>query len=148
MSEHVTGPRGAADGAGTAIFMRAPHRFQLNIEFASAPELSRTQVYDYDTKRMRTTRSGSTTTTTTNVEPYTLLHDATYRGTERVGGGEAYHVSGTLCQEQLCPTTDYWIRTSDLYIVRITQHVEASGITDDITYADPAFNTGTTVPAP
>jgi hypothetical protein len=65
-----------------------------------------------------------------------------------VNGADAYHISGTLCQNALCPQTHLWIRTSDLYVVKITQHAEASGVSDDLAHTHPAFNTGATLPAP
>jgi len=147
-TEHVSGPRGVADGSGPAIFTRSPQRFQLNVVFPSAPSMSRTQTYDYGSRRITTTNSSGTHSSTTNIEPYYQLHNGAYRGAEQIYGANAYHVSGTLCQDQLCPTTDLWIRTSDLYVVKITQHLEASGVTADVAYTDPNFNTGATVPAP
>jgi hypothetical protein len=65
-----------------------------------------------------------------------------------VNGAEAYHIAGTLCQNPLCPATDLWIRVSDLYVVKITQHAEASGASDDLAYNSPVFNTGVMIPAP
>jgi hypothetical protein len=65
-----------------------------------------------------------------------------------VNGADAYHIAGTLCQNRLCIETHLWIRTSDLYVLKITQHAAASGITDDLAYTDPVFNTGATIPAP
>jgi hypothetical protein len=148
LTEMVTGPQGNAQGSGKAIFTRSPQRFLLDVQFSSAQSLSRTQIYDYTTKKITTTRSGTTISSTTNIEPYYLLHNPVYQGKEQVNGVDAYHVSGTLCQDELCLATQYWLRVSDLYVIKITQHAEASGITDDIAYTDPAFNTGATVPAP
>jgi hypothetical protein len=147
-AETVHGPQGTAQCDGKAIFTRSPQRFLLDVQCPSATTLSRAQVYDYDAKKIRTTSNGTTTSATTNIESYYLLHNGVYRGNEQVDGVDAYHVSGTLCQDKLCPETHYWLRVSDLYVLKITQHGEASGFTDDIAYTDPSFNTGATVPAP
>jgi hypothetical protein len=144
----VKGPQGTADGSGKAIFTRSPQRFLLDITFATAPSLDRHQIYDYDSKKITSTNNGSTSSTTTNIEPYYLLHNPVLQSKEQVNGADAYHISGTLCQEKLCLPTRSWIRPSDLYVVKVTQHAEGSGITDDLAYTDPVFNTGVTIPAP
>ena len=144
----VTSSQGTAQGSGKAIFTRSPHRFLLDIQFPTAPSLNRHQIYDYDSKKITSTNNGQTTSTMTTIEPYYLLHNPTLQGKEQVNGKDAYHISGTLCQEKVCLPTEYWIRTSDLYIVKITQHAAASGISDDLAYTDPVFNTGATIPAP
>ncbi|HEV8194743.1 MAG TPA: hypothetical protein VGP82_25100 [Ktedonobacterales bacterium] len=118
------------------------------VQCPSATTLSRTQVQAYDAKKITTTSNGTTTSATTNIEPYCLLPNGVYQGKEQVNGVDTYHVSGTLCQDKLCPDTQYWLRVSDLYVIKIRQHAAASGITDDIDYTDPVFNTGVTVPAP
>ncbi len=147
-AETITGPQGTAECSGKAIFTRSPQRFLLEVQCPTAPSNSRTQIYDYNAKKITTTHGSTTTSSTTNIEPYYLLHNGVYQGKEQVNGVDAYHVSGTLCQEKLCPETQLWLRVSDLYVIKIAQHVEASGITDDIAYTDPVFNTGATVPAP
>jgi len=144
----VKGPQGTADGSGKAIFTRSPQRFLLDITFPTAPTLNRHQVYDYDAKKITSTNNGSSSSTTTNIEPYYLLHNPILQGKEQVNGAEAYHISGTLCQNTLCLPTQYWIRTADLYVVKIAQHAEGNGVTDDLAYTDPVFNTGVTIPAP
>jgi hypothetical protein len=144
----VTGPQGAANGSGKAIFTRTPHRFLLDITFPTAPSLNRHQIYDYDSKKITSTNNGSTSSTTTTFEPYYLLHNPVLAGKERVNGADAYRISGTLCHEKGCLPTDYWLRVSDLYIVKIMQRAAASGITDDLAYTDPVFNAGATIPAP
>jgi hypothetical protein len=144
----VKSSQGTAQGSGKAIFTRSPQRFQLDIEFPSAPSLNRHQVYDYDSKKITSTLNGKSISSTTTIEPYYLLHNPVLQGKEQVNGKDAYHISGTLCQEKVCLPTEYWIRTSDLYIVKITQHAAGSGVSDDLAYADPVFNTGATIPAP
>jgi hypothetical protein len=147
-NETVTGPQGTAECGGKAVFTHSPQRFLLDVQCPSAKTLTRTQVYDYDAKKITTTSNGSTISSTTNIEPYYLLHNPVLQGKEQVNGADAYHISGTLCQEKLCPETVLWIRVADLYVVKITQHAAGAGITDDIAYTNPAFNTGATIPAP
>ena len=60
LTEMVTGSQGNAQGSGKAIFTRSPQRFLLDVQFSSAPSLSRTQIYDYGTKKITSTRSGTT----------------------------------------------------------------------------------------
>jgi hypothetical protein len=144
----VKSPQGTADGSGKALFTRSPQRFLLDITFPTMPSLDRHQIYDYDSKKIRSTNNGSTSSTTTNIEPYYLLHSPVLQGKEQVNGAEAYHISGTLCQNTLCPATDLWIRVSDLYVVKITQHAEAPGVSDDLAYNSPVFNSGVMIPAP
>jgi hypothetical protein len=144
----VRGPQGTADGSGKAVFTRSPQRFQLDIAFPTTPSLDRHQIYDYESKKITSANNGSSSSTTTNIEPYYLLHSPVLQGKEQVSGAEADHISGTLCQNTLCIQTHLWIRTADLYVVKITQHAEGNGITDDLAYTDPAFNTGATIPAP
>ncbi len=147
-TETVTSTQGSATGSGTAVFTRTPDRFLLDIQFSSYPSLSRHQIYDYTTRKITTTRSGTTSSTTTNIEHYYELHNGIYLGKETVNGEPAYHVKGILHQDNLAVPTELWIRVSDLYVVKITQHGEAQGFTDDLAYTDPAFNTGATIPAP
>jgi hypothetical protein len=144
----VKSSQGTADGSGKAIFTRSPQRFLLDITFPTQPALNRHQVYDYDSKKITSAVNGSSTSTTTTIEPYYLLHTPVLAGKEQVNGAEAYHISGTLCQNALCPQTHLWIRASDLYVVKITQHAEGNGFSDDLAYTDPVFNTGVTIPAP
>jgi len=144
----VTSPQGTAQGSGKAIFTRSPHRFLLDIQFPTAPSLNRHQIYDYDSKKITSTVNGQPISTTTNIEPYYLLHTPVYQGKEQVNGAEAYHVSGTLGQNKGGIATQLWIRVSDLYVIKTTQHAEASGVSDDLAYTDPVFNTGMTIPAP
>jgi hypothetical protein len=144
----VTSSQGTAQGSGKATFTRTPQRFLLDITFPTASSLNRHQTYDYDSKKITSTVNGQPASTTTNIEPYYLLHSPVLQGKEQVNGAEAYHISGTLCQNTLCIQTHLWMRTADLYVVKITQHAEGNGITDDLAYTDPAFNTGATIPAP
>lgn len=144
----VTSPQGTAQGSGKAIFTRSPHRFLLDIQFPTAPSLNRHQIYDYDSKKITSTVQGQTTSGTTSIEAYYLLHNPVYVGKEQVNGKDAFHVSGTLFQEQTGIATHLWIRGSDLYVVKSTQHVEGQGLSDDRAYTDPVFNTGATIPAP
>jgi hypothetical protein len=144
----VQSPQGSAVGSGKAVFTRSPHRFLLDVQFSSVPSLSRHQIYDYTTKKITTTRNGATQSNTSNIEPYYELHNGKYLGKETVNGETTYHVSGILHQDNLAVPTELWIRASDLYVVKTTQHVQAQGITDDIAYTDPVFNAGATIPAP
>ncbi len=136
------------EGSGMAVFTRSPQRFLLDVQYSTTPSSSRHQVYDYTTKQLTTTRNGVTQTNTSNIEPYYELHDGQYLGKETVNGEAAYHYSGILHQDALVVPTELWIRASDLYVVKVTQHVQSQGITDDIAYTNPVFNTGATVPAP
>lgn len=147
-SSTVKSPQGSATGTGKAIFTRTPQRFLLDIQFPTAPILSRHQVYDYTTKKLTTTSNGTTRSSTSNIEPYYMLHNGKYLGKETVNGQTAYHYSGLLYQDTLGVPTELWIRVSDLYVVKVTQHAESQGITDDLAYTDPVFNTGATIPAP
>ncbi len=147
-TEMVTSSQGSATGSGTAVFTRSPDRFLLDIQFSSFPSLSRHQIYDYTTKKITSTRNGQTSSTTSNIEHYYELHNGSYLGKETVNGEAAYHVMGILHQDNLAVPTDLWIRVSDLYVVKVTQHVQAQGFTDDLAYTDPSFNTGVTIPAP
>jgi hypothetical protein len=144
----VTSSQGTAQGSGKAIFTRSPQRFQLDIEFPTAPSLNRHQVYDYASKKITSTVNGQPISTTTSIEPYYLLHNPVLQGKEQVNGADAYHISGTLFNEKVGIATDLWVRVSDLYVVKTTQHAEASGVSDDLAYTDPVFNTGETIPAP
>ncbi len=147
-SSTVKSPQGSATGTGKAIFTRTPQRFLLDIQFPTAPILSRHQVYDYTTKKLTTTSNGTTRSSTSNIEPYYMLHNGKYLGQETVNGQAAYHYSGILYQDQLGVPTELWVRVSDLYVVKVTQHADSQGITDDLAYTDPVFNTGATIPAP
>ncbi len=147
-SEIVQSSQGRADGSGTAVFTRSPDRFLLDIQFDSYPSLSRHQIYDYTTRKITSTRNGTTSSATSHIEHYYELHNGRYLGKETVNGEAAYHVSGILHQDNLAVPTELWIRVSDLYVVKVTQHVQATGFTDDLAYTDPVFNTGATIPAP
>lgn len=147
-SSTVKSPQGSASGTGKAIFTRTPQRFLLDIQFPTAPILSRHQVYDYTTRKLTTTSNGTTSSSTSNIEPYYMLHNGKYLGKETVNGQTAYHYSGILYQDQRGVRTELWVRVSDLYVVKVTQHAEEQGITDDLAYTDPVFNTGATIPAP
>jgi hypothetical protein len=140
--------QGAAQGSGKAILTRSPRRYLIDIQYPAAPSLNLHQIYDYDSKKITSTVQGQTTSGTTNIEAYYLLHNPVYMGKEQVNGADAYHVSGTLFQEQTGIATHLWIRVSDLYVVKSTQHVEGSGLSDDRAYTNPVFNSGATIPAP
>jgi hypothetical protein len=144
----VTSSQGTAQGSGKAIFTRLPHRFLLDIQFPTAPSLNRHQIYDYDSKKITSTVNGKSTSTTTTIEPYYLLHTPVLQGKEQVNGTDAYHISGMLFNAKIGIATDLWIRVTDLYVVKTMQHAAASGISDDLIYTDPVFNTGATIPAP
>ncbi len=144
----VKSPQGTASGTGKAIFTRSPQRFLLDIQFSTAPFLSRHQIYDYTTKKLTTTSNGTTHSSTSNIEPYYKLHNGKYLGKETVNGEPVYHYSGILYQDSMGVPTELWIRVSDLYVVKTTQHAQAQGITDDLAYTDPVFNTGVTIPTP
>lgn len=137
-----------AQGSGKAILTRSPRRYLVDIQYPTAPSLNLHQIYDYDSKKITSTVQGQTTSGTTSIESYYLLHNPVYVGKEQVNGADAYHVSGTLLQEQTGIATHLWIRVSDLYVVKSTQHVEGQGLSDDRAYTDPVFNTGATIPAP
>jgi hypothetical protein len=147
LNETVQTPQGSANGSGKAIFTRSPDRFLLDVQ-SSSPAIARRQIYDYTTMKITSTRGGTTTSSTSHIEHYYELHNGTYLGKEAVNGETAYHVSGVLHQDALAVPTDLWIRASDLYVVKVMQHVETQGITDDIAYTNPVFNTGAAVPAP
>ena len=112
------------------------------------PSLNRHQIYDYDSKKITSMVNGQSISTTTSIEPYYLLHNPVLHGKEQVNGADAYHISGMLFNEKVGIATDLWIRITDLYVVKTTQHAEASGISDDLAYTDPVFNAGATIPAP
>ncbi len=147
LTEMVQSSQGSASGSGTAIFTRSPDRFLLDVQ-SSSPGIARHQVYDYTTKKITSTRNGKTSSSTSNIEHYYELHNGTYLGKETVNGETAYHVMGVLHQDALAVPTDLWIRVSDLYVVKVMEHVQAQGFTDDIAYTNPVFNTGATIPAP
>ncbi len=147
LNETLHSSQGSADGSGHAVFTRSPDRFLLDVQ-SSSPAIARRQIYDYTTMKITSTRSGKTTSSTSHIEHYYELHNGKYLGKETVNGEAAYHVTGILHQDALAVPTDLWIRVSDLYVVKVMQHVEAQGITDDIAYTNPVFNTGATIPAP
>lgn len=138
----------AVECSGKAIFTRSPHRIELDALCPNATTKSRIQVYDYDTLKLTSASNGGTSSTQVMIEPYYLLHNPVYQGTEQVIGTDAYHLTGTLCQYKYCPDTQLWLRVSDLALVKFTQHFEDSGDTDDLAYTSPVFNTGATIAAP
>jgi hypothetical protein len=147
LNETLQSSQGTAVGSGQALFTRTPDRFLLDVQ-SNSPALARHQIYDYTTMKITSTRNGTTSSSTSHIEHYYELHNGTYLGKETVNGETAYHVTGILHQDTLAVPTDLWIRAADLYVVKVMEHVQAQGITDDIAYTNPVFNTGATIPAP